>query len=154
MKKAFITFTVLFSSFAFAGDRNSAYQMICKNLSFESDRVKCAAQIKPFNYFDDRALELCTTFSFDSEKLKCLENIADKTYEAYETELCAAASFNSRKLECLKENGTPFRKTCLPKEEVASHLRTSLMDLRDRNYSATENRLMFLLTKFTEHCQN
>jgi len=63
----------LLTTSLYAGDRNSAYNAICKNLAFESERTKCMAKIRPFNYFSDPALAICVSLSFDSKRVECLE---------------------------------------------------------------------------------
>ena len=104
--KSLIVFAALLTSFAtFAGDRNTAYEVVCRDMSFESDRTKCIQVIKPFNYFDDRALQICPLMAFDSKKIECLGYIGDKRYEAYEVEACRNATFESEKLKCLRDNG-------------------------------------------------
>ena len=142
----------LFSFSLFAGDRSSAYNIICKPLAFESDRNKCISQIKPFNYFDDQGLRLCASFSFISTKLDCLNLIADKVYDSYEMDSCVNATFDSEKLKCLKDNGTAYRKTCLPRIEVESQLSAALNDLRAKNYGTVEKRLIYLHAKFSDQC--
>lgn len=152
--KTFLMMTaLLFSSVSFAGDRTTAYNVICKNLSFESERNKCVAQIRPFNFFNDQALALCATFAFDSKRLECLGYIADKDYEAYEMDTCINATFDSEKLECLKINGAPLKKSCLPRMDVLNQVNSALNELRARNYGTVEKRLMFLSAKFSENCQ-
>ena len=103
--KVLIFLMAMTAGLAFAGDSNTAYNMVCKNLSFESDRNKCLEIIRPHNYFDNQALAICASFTFDSNKFQCLTNIAEKQYEAYEIDACKNKSFDSDKLTCLKVNG-------------------------------------------------
>ena len=140
------------STMLFAGDRNTAYNLFCKNLTFESERNKCLNVINPFQYFDDRGLKMCTAFSFESEKYQCLNLIGDKIYMDFEMDICTKMIFMSDKFKCLAEKGQPYKKTCLPREEVLSQVQASLMDMRSKNYGSAEKRLMYLEAKFSNQC--
>lgn len=149
----FVFLLMTSSTIAFAGDRNTAYNLFCKNLSFESDRQRCLAVINPFQYFDDRGLKMCFAFSFESEKYKCLSLIGDKFYMDFEMDMCTSLIFMSDKFKCLAEKGQPYKTTCLPREEVFSQVQASLNELRARNYGSVEKRLMYLEAKFSTQCQ-
>jgi hypothetical protein len=150
--KFLILLTFFISSTLLAGDRNTAYNVICKGLPFESDRNKCVAKIRPFNYFNDQALAICAGLSFDSKRVECLDYIADKNYEVYEIETCKNSTFDSDKMKCLSENGAPFKKVCLPRQDVLFQLNASMSDLQSRNLGSLEKRLIFLTAKFSENC--
>ncbi|MGZ3789817.1 MAG: hypothetical protein ACXVLQ_14910 [Bacteriovorax sp.] len=152
MKALLITFS-LFISVAQAGDRTSAYNAICKPMSFDSDRDKCLATIKNYTYFDNRGLGICAALSFDSNKMSCLDLIGDKTYEGYEMDACINESFDSKKLECLKQNGTPYnpnRPSCVSRNEAIDQLSSSLRDLRSGNLRDADNKISYLLGRFTD----
>lgn len=156
--KILIVLLTMASSLAFAGDRNTAYNMICKDLSFESDRNKCINIIRPHSYFDDQALAICADFSFDSTKTQCLGYVAGKQYDRYEIDTCKNATFDSEKLTCLRVNGRPANGggnyPCLPRQEVVSQLQASLTDLRTGNLGTVDKRLQYLLSNFSNpSCQ-
>lgn len=150
--KALLMTVSLFLSVAHAGDRNSAYNAICKPLTFESERASCMAKVKNYSYFDDRGLGICKSLAFDSNKVSCLDLIGDKTYEDFEMDSCINQTFESRKLDCLQENGAPYEpnKVCVLREEAISHLQTGIKDMRAGNLKAADQRLSFLLNKFTD----
>ncbi len=152
LKYIFLFILSLSSTLSWAGDRNTAYNLFCKNLSFESDRNRCLAVINPFQYFDDTALKLCSAFTFESEKYKCLNIIGDKFYMDFEMDICSKMIFMSDKFKCLSEKGQPYQKTCLPRSEVFSQVQASLNELRSKNYGSVEKRLMYLEAKFSEQC--
>lgn len=104
---AFLT-TFLLNTLVFAGTTNDVYNIICKELSFSSDVDKCLSIAKSYKYFDIQALDICKDLSFTSDKLNCIQDVGNKTYEAYEIDLCKKKSFSSDKRACLKENGTPI----------------------------------------------
>lgn len=145
-------FVLLFAGAAFAGDRTDAYNLICKPLTFESDRNACMLKIRNFSYFDNDALTICAASTFDSEKMACLSLIGDKTYESYEIDKCEGEIFDSKKMECLRESGRVYNpnKGCVEKHEAVYLLTESLKDLRSGNLSATDQKLTFLLSKFNE----
>lgn len=147
-------FLLLLSSLAFAGDRNTAYNMICKPMSFESERTKCLNVIKPFNYFNDDALQMCANFNFDSKKLECLGYIGDKSYEFYEIDTCRNTTFDSERLNCLRNNGTPATATCLPKTEVINQLRAAQYEIRSGQMGTADKRLEYVIARFSNpNCQ-
>lgn len=152
MKFLMVLFTLLSIS-AFAGDRNSAYETVCKNLTFESDRNKCAEQIRNYSYFDDSALQICTIFTFQSDRMNCVLAIADKAYEIYEIDRCRNTSFDSAKLQCLKDTGRIFNQTCLPRQEVLNQLRNAQIELRSGSTGTVDKRLTYLIGKFSLNCQ-
>jgi hypothetical protein len=153
LRFVFLLFILTSSATLFAGDRNTAYNLFCKNLSFESERQKCVAVITPFQYFDDRGLKMCAAFTFESEKYKCLSLIGNKFYMDYEMDMCVGMIFMSDKFKCLAEKGQPYKTSCLPREEVYSQIQASLNELRARNYGSVEKRLMYLEAKFSVQCQ-
>ena len=147
-------FAILLMTQAFAGDRTSAYEAICRHFAFESERDQCAAQIRPYNYFEDAALEICTTFSFNSTKMECLRNIGGKQYEPFEIERCRDTPFDSGKLSCLRNSGTPYNnQTCLPRQEILSQLQAAQVELRSGQTGTVDKRLTYLIGKFAKNCQ-
>lgn len=152
MKSFLITLSLLLG-IAHAGDRTTAYNMICKPMTFESDRDNCLSRIRNYSYFDNRALGICAAVTFDSNKVSCLDIIGDRAYEGYEMDKCVNETFESKKLECLHEMGTiynPDRASCVPREETITQLSNSLKDLRSGNLAGTDRRLSNLLAKFTD----
>lgn len=147
MKMLIASLLLCSSVMAFAGDRNTAYEAVCKNMSFESDRNKCVQVIRPFSYFDERALSICTIFPFDSTQMECLGYIGDKRYEMYEIDICQNATFDSEKLKCLKDNGSFGGQTCMPRQEVISQLRQAQLELRQGNTGTVDKRLTYLIGK-------
>lgn len=150
--KMLIVFLTLISSVAMAGDRNTAYGMVCKDLTYESDRTRCVDTIRPFGYFDDQALGICAAFTFDSNKIQCLGFIGGKQYDAYEIDACRNATFDSEKLNCLKKNGRPVNdgnRPCLPRQEVLGQLQAGLSDLRVGNLGTVDKRLQYLIASFS-----
>ncbi len=150
--KAILVTLMMLASVAHAGDRNSAYNAICKPMPFDTDRANCMNVVKHFSYFDDRGLAFCANLSFDSDKLSCMQVIGDKMYEAYEMDNCLNLTFDTQKIQCLKDNGTrynPGQGTCVPREEVIKQLNNSLYDLRNGNVSNADQRISNLLGRFT-----
>ena len=149
--KTLIVAISLFFGLAHAGDRSAAYNLICKPLPFDSDRTNCMNRIKNYSYFDDRALSICASFNFDSDKISCLDLIADKTYEAYEMDACASKTFESEKRQCLQDNGTRTGGPggCLVGRDSLSQMRTALIDLRNGNAQSTDQRLSYLIQKYS-----
>lgn len=150
MKITLSLFLIFCLSTAFGGDRNTAYNLICKPMTFESERRDCIEKIKNFRYFDDRALNICKGQIFDSNKLDCLEIIGDKYYEDYEMDYCINQTFESKKVECLKESGTINfpEKICVPREETIKQLNNSIYEMRSGNLAAADQRLNRLLNRF------
>ncbi|MFA6236908.1 MAG: hypothetical protein WC635_06230 [Bacteriovorax sp.] len=152
--KAFIITLSLFISIAHAGDRNTAYNAICKPLDFESERAACMAKIKNYSYFDDRGINICKSLAFDSSKVSCLDLIGDKTYEDYEMDHCINQTFETKMLECLKDSGTPYQqgRICVPREEAVSQLDAGIREMRAGSLKAADKRLSLLLNRFAT-CQ-
>ena len=162
--KILLTLLALLSTTAlFAGDRNSAYEAICKNMTFESERNNCIAKIRPYNYFNDTALMICAGFNFDSTKMECLGYISDKFYDNYEVETCRNSTFDSQKLACLRDNGTTRPNPgpgpgpiptpgCISRQEALNQLRSAQTELRSGNTGTVDKRLTFLINKF-QNCQ-
>lgn len=151
--KALLVTVSLFLSVAHAGDRTTAYNAICKPMTFESDRANCLAIVKHYSYFDNRGLGICTALSFDSSKITCMQTIGDKTYEGFEMDSCINETFESKKLECLQTNGSPYnpnKPSCVPREEVIGQLTTSLQELRNGNLRNVDQRISSLLGRFTD----
>jgi hypothetical protein len=153
--KMLIVFLTMISSVAMAGDRNTAYGMVCKDLTFESDRNKCVETIRPHSYFDDQALAMCAAFTFDSNKIQCLGLIGGKQYDAYEIDACRNTTFDSDRLRCLQTNGRPANnRPCLPRQEVLGQLQAGLTDLRVGNLGTVDKRLQYLIANFSNpSCQ-
>ncbi|MDD4975307.1 MAG: hypothetical protein PHY93_13190 [Bacteriovorax sp.] len=152
MKSFLITISLLVGV-AQAGDRTTAYNIICKPMTFESERNNCLSKIRNYSYFDNRALGICAAVTFDSNKISCLNVIGDKAYEEYEMDKCVNETFESKKLDCLHKLGTiynPNRPSCVPTEEVIAQLSYSLKDLRSGNQGSTDQRLSNLLAKFMD----
>jgi hypothetical protein len=153
--KILITILTLTSGLAFGGTRDTAYNIICKNMTYDSDRSKCIEIIRPHNYFDDQALNICANFTFDSTKNQCLGYMAGKQYDAYEIDTCKNATFDSEKLRCLQKNGRPSNdRPCLPHQVVLGQLHASLNDLRIGNLGTVDKRLQYLIASFSNpSCQ-
>ena len=148
MKLLIVFLSILTSTAILAGDRTTAYEVVCKNMSFESDRNKCIQVIRPFNYFDDEAVYICPLMAFDSKKIECLSYIGDKRYEGYEVETCRNATFESEKLRCLKENGNSSTGgTCVPSRELVSELKQAKYDIRQGSPGTADKRLTYLISK-------
>jgi hypothetical protein len=150
--KSFIISISLLLGVAYAGDRTTAYNMICKPMTFESQRLNCQSRIKDFTFFDTRALKICAHFTFEKDKLSCLDLIGDKSYDIYEIDKCENEAFDVKKLKCLNESGTIYdstRPSCVPREEAIEQISWSLRYLRSGNSSAADQKLQNLLEKFT-----
>lgn len=140
-------------STAHASDRTAAYNLICKPMTFETERANCLNKVKQYTYFDKRGLTYCSTLSFDSDKLSCLSAIGDRVYESFEMDHCLSLTFDSAKMECLETSGTtynPNRGVCVPREEAISQLSSSLSELRNGNARAADQRISNLLARFTD----
>lgn len=154
MKLLFVLSALLLSFSTFAGDRNSAYEVVCKNMSFESDRAKCIQVIKPFTYFDDGALAICPNFPFYSTQNECLGYIGNKRYEAYEIETCRNTVFDSEKLRCLRDNGsTTIGGICIPNRELINELRQAQQEIRQGNTGTADKRISYLINRI-QNCFN
>lgn len=159
--KILIAILTMVSSLAFAADRNAAYNMVCKNMTYESDRNRCVEAIRPHAYFDDQALAICANFTFDSNKTQCIGYIGGKKYEVYEIDLCKNATFDSEKLSCLRTNGRPINPGypggntgCIPRQELLGQLQASLNDLRIGNLGTVDKRLQYLIANVSSpNCQ-
>jgi hypothetical protein len=155
--KILITILTLTSALAFGATRDTAYNIVCKNMTYDSDRSRCIETIRPHNYFDDQALNICANFTFDSTKNQCIGYMAGKQYEAYEIDACKNATFDSEKLNCLKKNGRPVNdgsRPCLPRQEVLGQLQAGLSDLRVGNLGTVDRRLQYLIANFSNpSCQ-
>lgn len=151
MKALMVTLS-LFLSVAYAGDRNSAYNAICKPMTFETERADCILKIKNFSYFDDRGLFFCKGLIFDFDKMSCTELIGDKVYEGYEMDHCMNLVFDSAKLECLKESGTPYGRDqhCVRREETITQLDAGIKEMRAGSLKAADQRLSYLLNRFID----
>ena len=151
MKLLFVFAVLLTSMTAFAGDRNTAYEVVCKNMSFESDKARCIQVIKPFTYFDDGALSICPVFPFASTQMECLGYVGNKRYEAYEVESCRNAVFDSEKLRCLRENGSISNGggngVCIPSRELVAEMRQAQQEIRTGNTGTADKRLSYLINK-------
>ncbi|MDO9182985.1 MAG: hypothetical protein Q7U04_11285 [Bacteriovorax sp.] len=142
---------LLFLDLAYAGDKTTAYNLVCKPMSFETDRNNCIFKISKYLYFDNKALGICADINFDSNKISCLEVIGNKVYEGYEMNMCLNETFESKKLECLNRLGSiysPNRSACVPRDEVIGQLTISLNDLRSGRLQAVGMRLSDLLAIF------
>jgi hypothetical protein len=151
--RSFILSLSLLLGVAHAGDRAAAYNLICKPMTFESERNDCISRIRNYSYFENRALGICKAVTFDSNKTSCLGIIGDKVYEVWDMDRCVNETFESRKLDCLQEFGTiytPDRHSCVPRDEAITQLSYSLKDLRAGNLGSTDQRLSNLLEKFTD----
>lgn len=152
MKALVLALSFLVSA-AYASDRTAAYNLICKPMTFESDRARCLDKVKQYNYFDKRALTYCSTLNFDSNKMNCLATIGDRVYDGFELDHCLSLTFDSQKLECLQNSGTvynPNRSNCVPREEAMSQLSSSISELRSGNIRGADARLNTLLQRFSD----
>ena len=148
MKHLLVFFALFVSVAALAGDRNTAYEVVCKNMPFDSDKAKCIQVIKPFTYFNNEALTICPLFPFSSTQMECLGFIGNKRYEAYEVETCRNAVFDSEKLRCLRDNGTLSNGgSCFPSRELVSELRQTQQEIRIGNTGTADKRLTYLINK-------
>ena len=152
--KILIIIITMTAGLAFAGDSNTAYNMVCKNLPFESDRNKCLEVIKQHTYFDNQALEICASFTFDSNKTQCLGTNAEKLYIDYEIDACKNSTFDSDKLNCLKVNGRAINNgggnwPCLPNQIVLQQLQSGLNNLRNGDLGTLDKRLQYLISNFS-----
>lgn len=150
--KALLITVSLFLGVANAGDRNTAYNAICKPMTFESERANCMEKVKGYTYFDDRGLAVCKNQTFDSNKVSCLDFIGDKTYEDYEMDNCINQTFESKKLQCLQESGTPYNQgsQCVPRDETIKQLNSGIRDMRAGNLKAADQRLTQLLNRYID----
>ena len=156
--KMIIVLLMMASNLAIAGDGNTAYNMICRNLTYELDRNKCVETIRPHSYFDDQALGICSGFKFDSYKIQCLGNIAGKQYNGYEINACINTTFDFDKLTCLRVNGTVIdsggNRPCIPRRLVLEQLQTGLNNLRNGELGTLDKRLQYLISNFSNpNCQ-
>lgn len=151
MKTLIITLS-LFISVAHAGDRNTAYNAICKPLNFETERAACMAKVKSYSYFDDRGINICKSLTFDSSKVSCLDLIGDKTYEDFEMDNCINQTFESKMLECLRVSGTPYEqdRICVQRQEAISQLDAGIREMRAGSLKAADRRLSLLLNRFID----
>lgn len=151
MKAMVLALTFLVSA-SYASDRTAAYNLICKPMTFESDRANCLNKVKQYTYFDKRALTYCSTLNFDTNKLECLETIGNRVYEGYEMDHCLDLTFDSQKLECLSTSGTRYNpsRNCVPREETISQLSSSLSELRSGNIRGADMRISNLLERFND----
>ena len=154
MKLLILILTLLFACASFAGDRNTAYEAVCKNMPFSPDRAQCVQTIKPFNYFDNSALSICQRLPFASTQMECLGIIGDKRYEAYEINACIETVFESERLKCLRDNGqNNGGQNCLPNRDVFNQLRAAQNELRQGQYGTVDKRLTYLMGQFSGNCQ-
>ncbi|MBC7427166.1 MAG: hypothetical protein H7336_01060 [Bacteriovorax sp.] len=148
MKLLIVLCALISSIAAFAGDRNTAYEVVCKNLPFESDRNKCIKTIKPFSYFNDEALSICPSFPFATNQLLCLQYIGDKRYEPYEVEACKNTPFDTEKLRCLSDNGSQSTGgTCVSTRELIDQLMQAQNEIRTGSTGTADKRLTYLINK-------
>ena len=151
--KILIFLLTMTSGLAFAGSGDTAYDMFCKDLTFQSSRDDCAKIIRPHSYYDDTALAICKKFTFDSTKFECLAIIGDMRYFTHEIELCGKSSFQSTIFSCLKERGTTTsnggsESTCLSNREILKYLENGLKELRSGDTGTVDKRLQYLIGVF------
>lgn len=150
--KAFLITLSLLLSVAYAGDRNSAYNAICKPMTFETERAACMAKLKKYHYFDDRGLAFCKSLRFDDDRVSCMEIIGDKVYETYEMDHCLNKTFDQEKVDCLNENGSPSipDRQCVQREEAIFQLDAGIKEMRAGNLKSADQRLSYLLNRFMD----
>jgi hypothetical protein len=157
MKLLMALLLAFISTLSFAADRNAAYELICKPLTFESERLNCLNQIRNFNYFDDRALRFCSARTFNSEKMGCTLKIAQRMYEDFEYNYCMSLTFENQQIECLRTSGTVLRPnpnpTCLDKYTTMSSIQAAINLLRMGNPQAADATLNNLLVRISA-CPN
>ncbi len=156
--KLILTLLLAFiSTFALAADRNTAYELICKPLNFESERQNCLSKIRSFQYFDDRALKFCSERTFDSNKLDCTLKIAQRMYEDFEYNHCMSLTFESQQIECLKTSGTVLRPnpnpSCIDKYTTMNSIQAAISLLRMGNPQGADATLNNLLARLSA-CPN
>lgn len=150
--KSLLIVISLFLGVANAGDRSRAYNVVCKPMTFDSQRNECISKIKPFNYFDNIALQVCASIQFDSNKISCLGVIGNKSYEVYEADSCLRQPFELSKMQCLEEMGSPYdpsKPVCVSNEEAIAQISNSLIDLRRGNLAVVDQRLVNLLDRYS-----
>ena len=157
MKMILTLILAFISTFAFAADRNDAYNTICKPLNFETDRQNCLNKIRNFQYFDDRALKYCSERTFDSNKLECTVKIAQRMYEDFEFNHCMSLTFESQQMECLKTSGTVLRQNpnpnCIDKFTTMNSIQMAINMLRMGNPQGADITLNNLLARLST-CPN
>lgn len=149
--KSLILFSVLFASSLFAADRNQAYDLVCRPMTFQPDRAQCLQAIENARYFNDRALKTCANVDFDSEKISCLRAIADKNYQSYEIDTCANQTFDSEKISCFQQRGTSINGPvgCISKGETLAQLQNAKLDLSYGNAGSTMARIDYLINRYS-----
>jgi hypothetical protein len=148
--------TLLMATTCFAADPNEAYNLVCKPISFDSDRTACAKIIKNFDYFDSGALNICAPISFANDKLNCLKAIGNKSYMEFEITECSREVFDSGKIRCLTTSGksashqNPY---CQFNSQTEQLFKSMLFDLRNTNYRAVDTQLQQLIDQ-SKNCPN
>lgn len=143
-----IALSILTTNIVFASDRNEAYNKICSNMYYDTQKATCMKAIKNYTYFQENLLKSCNDFYNDSDKIACLSNIGDKDYEAYEINHCNSLYNDTDKLTCLKENGQIRSTTnnCIKKEDLISNLQYMQYTMRQGDYRSVDNALTTLIT--------
>ena len=149
--KKLLLLLALVSGATFAADATAVYNIFCKNLTFESERRNCMDIIRPYNYFDDTAVNTCRNFTFSSTRQECLGYIGGKRYEPFEIDTCINATFDNEKLACLKKYGK--RTICLERGYLLNQLRESVNDIHSQRAGEAVRKLNLLINNLSTDCQ-
>lgn len=152
MKLFFLSLALSFAS-SFAGTRADAYELICKQFTFESTRNECMEKISKASYFENRAIEICTTFRFDSSKMDCLVAIIDKVYENYEADHCNNQTFESGKIDCLQKLGSRYSPNCLSNRAIIIEAQRTISEIHTGLATAAISRQQNLIN-YLSRCPN
>lgn len=140
---------------SFAADQNQAYDLICKPMSFSSERASCTNIIRKYSFFQSEALQMCAEVNFNSDKMRCLDGIGNKSYMNFEISECKNETFESQKINCLLNNGTQSsgNMDCKLNGATEQKFKSMLFDLRAGNYRAVDNNLQQLIEQ-SKNCPN
>ncbi len=144
---ATLLLTVLFAQQSSAADQNQAYDLICKPMSFSSERASCVNIIRKYSFFQSEALQMCSEVNFNSDKMRCLDAIGNKSYMNFEISECQNENFESQKINCLINSGSRSTGTinCQLNSATEQKFKSMLFDLRSGNYRAVDNNLLQLI---------
>lgn len=146
---------LLLAQLSFATDQNQAYDLICKPMSFSSERTSCANIIRKYSFFQPEALQMCAEVNFNSDKMRCLDGIGNKSYMNFEISECKNETFESQKINCLMNSGTQGSGSvdCKINGITQQKFKSMLFDLRSGNYRAVDNNLQQLIEQ-SKNCPN
>lgn len=104
--KKFIFVTLLLLSNAYAGNKSSAFKIICMPMKPQIDQYNCIQSVRMYEYYDDNALGVCASMSANEDKIFCMESIGDTDFTKTETDLCTAMVSTAEKQDCLNSHGS------------------------------------------------